>query len=589
MENLQFYPTPAALAIKAWSMFKDRSFARVLDPSAGDGALLKSCPYYDRRARHGTLRFDAVEIDPQHHSRLRDAGATIVGVDFEQFDAIEAYSTIIMNPPFARGAEHVLRAWDGLFDGEIVAIINAETLRNPFSAARQRLVQIIQESGRVEFQENAFIGSDVRRETDVDVALVYLAKKVEPSTLIDDLTRGLRRDGSRLQGDDETSGPERQLMLPNNFVENAVITFNAAVSASKAAVHAQAQARYYMGLLGNTMVGRSKGCDPLAEQHLTDTIRTEMGTWYDNLKDRAWAHVLHSTQVDGKLSTLARKRLLAQFDEIKSLEFSAPNIYGFLEGLCNSGAEIQMEMALDIFDQITRYHSENAVHYMGWKSNDRHRSCGMKIKMNRFILPHHAAESYALDLPTKGRHLLADLDKVFAMLDGKAQPEVPLTWAADHHFSDLKAGQRVSGSYFDMRWYRGIGTLHFFPKRKDLVDRLNRMVGQARAWLPPVTADARAPGAFWDQYERAEKFDEQLRKVFAQKTRGRTCTRISDAFLPDRSDCQFAHDALANSMTEVLAENGIDLESLLPAPERTTALLSIGHADQDLVQAEEHA
>lgn len=558
MDIFQFYPTPDDLARKAWRMFKDRSFARILDPSAGDGALLKACPYY---RGSGTVRIDAVEIDPQHHSSLRDAGATIVGMDFDQFEALAAYSTIIMNPPFARGAEHVLRAWDGLFDGEIVAIINAETLRNPFSAARQRLVQLIEEAGRVEFHQDEFLGPDVRRETAVEVALVHLIKKVDPSSLIEDLSQGLRQDSTRFEDGEDS---ERQLMLPNNFVENAVISFNAAVRAANAAVHAQAQARYYAGLLGDTMVRRSGGCDPLAAGQLTDTIRTEMATWYDNLKDRAWAHVLHSTQVDGKLSTLARKRLLAQFDEIKKLEFSVPNVYGFLEGLSNSGLEIQREMALDIFDQITRYHSENAVHYMGWKSNDRHRSCGMKIKMNRFILPHHEGGWNPYCLPTKAMHLLADLDNVFAMLDGKVEPEIPLKRVANTEFNNLKDGGRVSGSYFDMRWYRGIGTLHFFPKRKDLVDRLNRMVGQARAWLPPVTEEGHAPKAFWGQYEQAEKFDDQLRKVFAKNTRGRTCTRISDAFLEDRHDNQFAQNALVKSMEEVLADNGIELDQLLP-------------------------
>lgn len=31
-----------------------------------------------------------------------------------------------MTPPFASGVEHVLKAWNLLYDGELVAILNAE-------------------------------------------------------------------------------------------------------------------------------------------------------------------------------------------------------------------------------------------------------------------------------------------------------------------------------------------------------------------------------------------------------------------------------------------------------------------------------
>ena len=39
MDARQFYPTPKALAERAWALFKNRTFTRVLEPSAGDGAL----------------------------------------------------------------------------------------------------------------------------------------------------------------------------------------------------------------------------------------------------------------------------------------------------------------------------------------------------------------------------------------------------------------------------------------------------------------------------------------------------------------------------------------------------------------------
>jgi hypothetical protein len=63
--------------------------------------------------------------------------------------------------------------------------------------------------------------------------------------------------------------------------------------------------------------------------------------------------------------------------------------------------------------------------------------------------------------------MLRDLDKVFAMLDGRVEPEVSLEWVFRYKFRELRDGQRVSASYFDIRYYPGVGTIHFFPKDQE--------------------------------------------------------------------------------------------------------------------------
>lgn len=70
-----------------------------------------------------------------------------------------------MNPPFNQGCKHVLHAWDILFDGEIVAILNAETVKNPFSAERRLLAQLIEDHGSVEYIKDAFMDPDTQRKT----------------------------------------------------------------------------------------------------------------------------------------------------------------------------------------------------------------------------------------------------------------------------------------------------------------------------------------------------------------------------------------------------------------------------------------
>jgi hypothetical protein len=101
-----------------------------------------------------------------------------------------------------------------------------------------------------------------------------------------------------------------------------------------------------------------------------------------------------------------------------------------------------------------------------------------------------AVESYCNDLPWASRQMLADIDKVFSMLDGKVKPEISLETAFNQHFHALRNGSRVKASYFDVRYYPGVGTIHFFPTNKKLIDRINRLVGNHRRWLPPVTEKA---------------------------------------------------------------------------------------------------
>ncbi len=75
-----------------------------------------------------------------------------------------------MNPPFADGAKHVLKAWEILFDGEIVAILNAETLKNPYSKERKLLFKLIEQYGEVEYLQQIFAGVDAERQTNVEIA-----------------------------------------------------------------------------------------------------------------------------------------------------------------------------------------------------------------------------------------------------------------------------------------------------------------------------------------------------------------------------------------------------------------------------------
>lgn len=505
MDEFQFYPTPPALAKRAWQKFREKDVSKLLEPSAGTGSLVEA------GIRLNLVRsndVDCCEIDIQRHPVLREHGYQVVGIDFLSMTQGAQYTHIIMNPPFADGAKHVLQAWNLLWDGEIVAIINADTLRNPYSAERKMLARLIEAHGDVEFIQDAFIGEGVERETAVEVALIWLNKNADVQLDVFGLTQDLKADAGPDAPDLGTMGNE--VMLPTSTIENMVRVFDSAVEASRTAILASAKASHYAALLGGTLAEMQAEQGPAIVKQTAKLVQADIRKAYEKLKDRAWANVIRSTEVTKRLTARAQKEMEAQIEELKKLEFTVTNVYGLLQGLVENQGKMQSQVLCDVFDMITTYHTDNTVFYRGWKSNDKHRTNGWRIRTSRFILPGFKAASWRRSLDYSQLRELGDIDKAFALLEGKAKPDFGLVDLFEGPLgSKLWAGGREASDYFEVRWYPGAGTIHFYARDKKLIDRLNRFVGALREWIPP--ANQPVSDAFWLQYDKAEKFDRELR------------------------------------------------------------------------------
>lgn len=556
-DMFQFYPTPPDLARRVWKKLINKHPRKVLESGAGKGDLVKACGYGYETYAH----IDCCEIDFRHHADLRELGVNIVGHDFLAMESGACYSAIIGNPPFRNGEKHVLKAWDLLWDGEVSMIVNAETIRNPFSADRQRLVKLIDDHGDVEFVEGAFEVEDAVRKTPVDVAIVHLVKEADVGSFVTmDLLRGMQHDAVRGEDIGSAYADTQQLALPANEIENRVLIFKAAVESARAAIFAQAQASAYAGMLGDSMGARSAGVSDREFAPTVECVRAELDVAYRDLKGRAWASVVRSADVTSRLSSAAQKRVEAEFELVKQLEFTVTNIYSFLIGICEQQGKIQIDMLCDTFDRITRYHSDNTAYYRGWRSNDKHyRSIGRRIRYTRFVIPGFKAEIRSSQPSWEMRSLLRDFDKGFALLAGDAAPALSLDSVCEPFWSDLKLGTRVESSYFDIRYYPGVGTIHFFPRDKKLIDRLNRVVGRHRGWLPAENLKIEA-GGFWRQYDEAERLDKEIRKAVGK----RRANVGDDPFRAINHESWDSHDLACQRMDEAMQEvheaNGIQVE-----------------------------
>ncbi|MDT7858134.1 class I SAM-dependent methyltransferase [Rubrivirga sp. S365] len=122
-----YFRTPRTLAeqmIDAAGLYGTGRDVRVLEPSAGDGAILDVL-----RERHPEARVEAVE--PSHTLRqiIEAKGhAASFGRPFEHFEPSAPYDAVVMNPPFGRGGiramDHVERAASMLAPGgRLVAVV----------------------------------------------------------------------------------------------------------------------------------------------------------------------------------------------------------------------------------------------------------------------------------------------------------------------------------------------------------------------------------------------------------------------------------------------------------------------------------
>ena len=124
--TFQFFPTPPEIVQRMLEPLGDLEGLRVLEPSAGDGAIAKAL--VARRAE-----VTAVEFDERRIKSLRDCvgtEATIVHRDFLAFarETHLRWDAIVMNPPFSQqqDIDHVEAALDLLApSGKLSAIMSA--------------------------------------------------------------------------------------------------------------------------------------------------------------------------------------------------------------------------------------------------------------------------------------------------------------------------------------------------------------------------------------------------------------------------------------------------------------------------------
>lgn len=494
----ELFPTPRRIVDKMLSMLSDDALY-FLDPSAGRGDIADAIRKRGEYSRQGDSRYkvDCIEEQPDLCALLAGKGHAIVGHDWMTYEGVSYYDAIVMNPPFSAGARHLLRAWDFLHAGEIVCLLNAETVRNPYSDERKRLVAIIAAHGRVEDFGQCFKSS--ARPTDVAVVAVYLKKDAEDDRVDLWATETAERDMHAPIDDPNLPATRDVLENKQRFYDEAnrhmLLAFQ---HARKAATFLEANS---ISLSGH---GERERYDDILKHAMSSSVGHNRAEFLRLHRKDAWLSVFNMMQFHKWLDKQQTEDLIRDVSQGGHFPFTVENIKGTLQNIVLQRRKLFEQSAWNVFQALTKYFDGNSNYHEGWKSNDQ-------FKVNqKLVFPYgiRYEKDFGFNLwhNSNAIDIYNDLDRVLAVLDGVEFERVRTVGATLSNAirGGLSSPERhtprtVESTYFEIRYFKK-GTVHLKWRRYDLLEKFNVTAAAGRNWIagghePTRDAAREAPAA----------------------------------------------------------------------------------------------
>jgi hypothetical protein len=478
MFDSEFFPTPAAIVHKMLSRISSEA-RHFLEPSAGKGDIAEGIK---ERFRHANV--DCIEQSPELISVLTAKDFPVVGHDWLQYSGVSYYDAIVMNPPFSEGDEHLIRAWDFLHHGEIVCLLNEETIKNPHTAARERLAGIIEKHGDVEYLGECF--STAQRKTSVCVAMVYLRKESDDDAI------DLWANASEERQANDDIGADRNMLAIRDRLGNMQHYYDEANNHMLKAFQHLRKAALYMKA-NDIHVGNDY--ERAAHLALTNVTHARAEFIRKHRHD-AWLNVFNKMEFRKWLDKKQTDEFIRDIERNGNIPFTKENIKGTLENVFAQRNRLFEKSVANVFDELTRYYKGNTNHIEGWKTNDNY-------KVNQKIVFPYGCEfekkyggSFNLRYGYGGIDIYNDLDRVLCVLDAADFDRChTIQMALDNRFRILgynvksPFNNEAESRYFEIRFFKK-GTVHLVFKDKKLWEAFNITAAKGRVWIGQETQAA---------------------------------------------------------------------------------------------------
>lgn len=496
--NAEFYPTPENLAGKMFRYIKDyRNISTVLEPSAGKGDLAELYLRYlnkhsDNKGWHrrdyNADNIDMIEKDTNLIALLRGKNYRIVGDDFLAFNPLKHYDLIIMNPPFSNGDEHLLKAIQLQEQGgQIVCLLNAETIRNPYTNRRKLLAQKLAEYGaKIEFVRDAF--KDAQRRTAVEVAIVYLniPEKATPSFIFENLKKAQEEQMPEFEPD---------ALVYGDWADQMIQAYQFEAKLGKSLIEE------YNALVPYILCSQAGDSAPLIHLSIDGQAYNHVGTegytaFLRRLRYKYWSALLNKDEFTSRLTNDMRSDFRSKLKSLEEYDFNRFNLMQVYYDMSIQLTEGIKDSIMKLFDTFSSKHSwypecENNIHYYtGWKTNKAHK-VGMKVivPMDGYRASYKMVKGSYKDVRELDAysicHRIDDLERALNYLDrGETTCHKNISSFVKHAIEMGKTTMEFT--YFTATFYKK-GTCHikFRPECAHIIDRLNIFAARERTWLPP--------------------------------------------------------------------------------------------------------
>lgn len=524
--DAEFYPTPSTLAGQMAALVDWRHVETILEPSAGKGDLIefaakcaanrawKSQKSYWRPDEQ-YKRYDCIEIDPNLSHILTGNGFRVVHDDFLTFDTVKHYDLIIMNPPFSNGDEHLLKALSMQRDrgGQIVCLLNAETIRNAYTNRRKVLADALAEYGAtIRFVSGAFAHAE--RKSDVEVAIVYCNIPAAHRTSF--IFDGLKKAAAAEQA--KNHAPEA--LVAGGWIEQMVSAFNLEAKAGVALMNE------YNALAPYIMSGSGEYDKPLIKLSVKDHDVSFAGSDTVNsylraLRYKYWSSMMQRRELTERMTSAMQNEYDAKVRELQDYDFTRVNVERVIREIMGQLCRGVEESIMALFEQLSAKHSwfpecEKNIHYFnGWATNKAHKvNSKVILPLNGF----YACWDGKKKLESREfANTICDIERALSYLDGEGAISRIDPYSVAQ-MAETCQRTTVSFSYFDATFYKK-GTCHikFSKEAQILVDRLNIFAARQRSWLPPCygkkqyAAMTPEEQAVIDDFQGEEDYDAVMR------------------------------------------------------------------------------
>lgn len=490
----ELYPTPEAIARKMTRLVDFEKVSSILEPSAGYGDLaavviktfdeLHHRSYYDmKQDPFNAAVLDVIEIDEKCRAFLKSKKAAVVAEDFLKFQTFKRYDLIIMNPPFSEGVKHILKAIEmQKYGGQIVCLLNSETINNPYTLERKVLIEKIEQYGGKVFDYGQCFAS-AERPTDVNVSCVYIdIPRGAKSDILDGLEKAAKAEEQENDGGRQLSSELDEYMRAivgqyRRECEAGLKLINEYRAISQIALTSFKEA-YSSPILELKVYGNGDG--------------SIENLYLERVRYKYWEAFFARPEICKKMTGEMQEEFYSRLGELKKIEFNLDNIYELQIRMTKDTIDSIENAIMDLFHEFSRDYSwyaecaKNIHHYYnGWATN----KCGVVNK--KVIIPLDGFhDSYdrrggrVLDLGYRPRRKLADIEKVFSYLDtGITDCWETVDKIMERAQADYRS-QDIEFKYFYVTFYKK-GTAHITFKDMELLKRFNIFAGQREGGLPP--------------------------------------------------------------------------------------------------------